>query len=495
VSQLTPPADDRTVIGRVRAAIVRVATRIGLQPTIVNALGYVIASVATGFVSFLTVPLLTRTLGIVEYGRWSLIEPILLITTQCALVGINYGIIKAFALDHRPAAPVFMVLVIAGMPAALLVCTAAALFLGRLAIAFGDRIWFVVWAYLEATFALAQSALRGADQPRAYGTATVLKGLVLLGALFLAERAGWTSVTHAESVIRVSALSAAAGVVVALLALSHLATARTSPPPRGGLYADAVRYGAPILASGLLVQASSFFDRYLLAGVMDSSAVGSLVVHAKVASIANPIVTAPLALWWPTVRFNHLNDADGGDAFFGATAVMVLQIYLVVAGTLWFAAPMLVSWFAAGISFQPAVVAGYLIAMVCSGMSNPLNIGLLQQGRTHLNIYGVFGGAGLQLVLNVILVPRYGAAGAAGAAAAGALASMLVLTALSQRVHPVRFPFARLAGLVLLYSAVGAGVSVAVPAAMWPARYIVFLGLASLSTILLRAFTPRIRLR
>jgi hypothetical protein len=62
-------------------------------------------------------------------------------------------------------------------------------------------------------------------------------------------------------------------------------------------------------------------------------------------------------------------------------------------------------------------------------------------------------------------------------------------------VHPVRFPFARLAGLVLLYSAVGAGVSVAVPAAMWPARYIVFLGLASLSTILLRAFTPRIRLR
>ena len=62
--------------------------------------GYALASAVMAATAFFTVPFLVRLLGQSEFGRWAIVEALLVAGAPLALLGTNWGVLKQIAHDH-----------------------------------------------------------------------------------------------------------------------------------------------------------------------------------------------------------------------------------------------------------------------------------------------------------------------------------------------------------------------------------------------------------
>ena len=92
----------------------------------------------------------------------------------------------------------------------------------------------------------------------------------------------------------------------------------------------------------------------------------------------------------------------------------------------------------------PAVFALLGVSVAAFGLYQILLYALLLDGRSRQVLALAVAAAALNVALNLLLAPRWGAAGAAAAAAASNAAMVLWAARLAERVMPWRFPWARL---------------------------------------------------
>jgi O-antigen/teichoic acid export membrane protein len=170
----------------------------------------------------------------------------------------------------------------------------------------------------------------------------------------------------------------------------------------------------------------------------------------------------PFMLWFPTERFRHMRDADGGNAFFGTTAELFLLALVVASGGIYLAGPAILAVLAPDVAFDRAVLGLVLLSMVAIGMTHPLNVGLLKPGHTHENMYAIAAGIAVLAVAILPLTAILGPAGAALARLVGSLAFLAAIVVLSQRCHRVGFAFGRMALVVFA----GAGLAVSIDLAL-----------------------------
>ncbi len=422
---------------------------------------YAGVTVAAALSTFLTGPVMVRLLGLEGFGTWSLIEPLVLTAASLALLGIDHGLIKQVSLDGGELRSALGRLLVPGAPLLLAVAIAA-----------GTAIAFTL-LHLHAAPALA-----------ALVAAEALLGLLLFGCR-AENRLGPYAIGQAgRTVLLLATLSALllwAGparlsimdvlllrlLIAASLAVLLLGLLRPSPVGDLAAYTDAVRYGGFILLTGLLAQITENSDRFLLAWFGDRELVGGYVVYVKLTAFVGQGITTPFMLWFPVERFRHLNDPDGGVDFFNAAAYVLLALMLGVAGGVALFGRELVALFAPSLPYDAWTLLVLLMAIVLTGMSYPLNVGLLKPGHTHRNLYPVGIGALAMIAGGATLIPLLGTNGAALAKLIGAGVTLATLIVLSQRVHPVAFGFGRMLvlglGVAVLMLLLGPG-----PGSGWP---------------------------
>lgn len=402
---------------------------------------YGLVTVVTAGATFLAVPVLIRLLGLEGFGRWSLLEPVILVGAVLVLLGIEHGAIKQIAHDRlSPGLVAGRLIATAMLPAALI----SAGFLLGLASVWGQRLALLAALLIlaEGLLTLLTASCRAANLTGGYALGQGGRAALFLMALLSGLAWPFLSVATVEAAVAVRLC-----IVAALaLGLAVLLRARLRWGPRA--YGDAVRYGGFILLTGLLATVMETGDRYALAWFADPALVGVYVVHVKLASIVGQGITTPFMLWFPVERFRHLGDADGGSLFFRTAAILLLGALLAVAGGVWLAGPFLTGLMAPGVRFDPAVSGWILAATVAVGMGYPMNVGLLKPGLTHRNVYPSLLAAPIAIGLAFLMAPAWGMEGAAIARTVGAVAALVLLTALSQRAHRVDFAHARMIGLV-----------------------------------------------
>ncbi len=406
-------------------------------------MSYGLVTIVAAGATFLTVPVLIRLLGIDGFGLWSLIEPLILVGGVLVLLGSEHGAIKQIAYDRLAPGLAAGRLLMTAAPAAILI--ALAFFVGFRT--FWDATLAVPAVLLmlaEGLLTLLTASCRAADRPAGYALGQGGRAALFLA--ILAPGFVWSPL----AIDSVEGVAAARLAIAALLALGLAVILRARPGWAPRAYGDAVRYGGFILATGLLAMVVEAGDRYILAWFRDPMTVGIYVVHIKMAAIVGQGITTPFMLWFPVERFRHLQDADGGSAFFSAAAVLLLGMLLAVSGSVWLMGPLLMQLFAPGVGFDPVVSAYVLAATVAVGMGYPMNVGLLKPGLTHRNVYPSLLAALLSMALAVALVPSLGPTGAGVAKAVGAVAVLAMLTILSQRVHRVVFAYGRMMALAAM---------------------------------------------
>lgn len=410
--------------------------------------GYFVSSAAQAIGSFFAVALLVRLLGQEEFGRWAIVEPIIQIGSQIVLLGTSFGIIKLIAQDNiglrnalRQVARKVWISVFGG---AFLLVVAASLILKS-----GYWSWALgAWLVAESALLLTLSAFRGAEAAEGFVYSVLVRVTISLGGLAAFYYFGATYPHKVEQAALWWALAATMSFCVLLLKIQNRRNELPYDNLPNSAINDAIRYGMPIVLATVLAAVVNVGDRYILSSRVSALRVGEYAVMAKVASALNLLVM-PVNLWWPTARFKHLRDDDSGDVFFARTSIQLVILYGTVSAFIWLISPAVVHLFSPKTTADPITVLALCGSAFCIGLTAPLNVGTLKEGQTHWSLYTVGLAAVVLIVLGTILVPLWEARGAAIATLISSMVSLVFQSIVSQRIHPIRYPYHVLLGLTL----------------------------------------------
>lgn len=216
------------------------------------------------------------------------------------------------------------------------------------------------------------------------------------------------------------------------------------------LYRAMEHFGLPLLPSMLALWATSFSDRFFIKHFLGRNEVGVYSFGVMIASGLILIITA-FQLAWPAFAYS-IEDDDEARRTYAHVLTYFLFFVIWAAVALSLLAPALAHLLAGrpayrpGAHFVPLLVlgnvfyAGFTVVVV--------SIGRVRKTGANWIITGA--GALVDVILNVTLIPRYGAMGAA-IGLAGAYATMFVgMSWHAQRLFPVPYQWRRVTTLLVV---------------------------------------------
>ena len=418
--------------------------------------GYGMATFVQGAVAFLSVPMLIRVLGQDWFAIWAIFEPFVLLCGQFALLGAPHGYLRLLATDRAVSHDIYTLhhgnSGYAGWVIALGGAAVGILYLGveRASVLIVLSALLIVF---ESKILLAQMIARGESDSGTYLSIVSAKyGLIASALAVMSWREVRMPLEGYVAVLVFIDLSVLAG---AHVRFRH--KRRSRPPSEYRIsephseYWNAVRYGMPIVVAGALALLAANGDRYVVHALMHPDDLASYVVTAKLAG-ALSFAAAPINLWWPAARFKHASDPDRGAAFYSSAVSVLLLYYCAAAVAGWLLSREIIGVYSQGATtFDGGTLALLLIAGVSAAMATPMNIGTLNEGKTHWSIWTVGTAAVVAVVASTLLIPAYGLTGASCGALAGQVCGLLLAHLVSQRIHHVTIGYGKPLVLVLVF--------------------------------------------
>lgn len=423
--------------GFIRSALRRLG-----RESAVYGLGMSLAQVA----AFLLLPILTRQLNQSDFGVVSIATTTGAIVSTLISAGIGSALLRSY-YDHddesgRRRVVFTSLAIIAGGGAVVLL---GAGFGGRAfsEVLFGSsRFAFLILALvgdsvLRALQSVAQSVLRAEHRARAFIATNIALFVtrfalttVLLGFFGLGLRG------YAIGLV----LSALVGFMLALwLIRNHIAWCWSNNEAR-----RLIAFGLPVMVSNLASAILVGADRYFLRASHGLEVVGVYNVGYQLASIVTVLLVTPIATAWPAIML-PLKDRPGIERFLAVTLTLVSAVGAWIVVALAFAGPLLLRVIAP----TGYGSAAFVIPLVALANCMVLVQRILAAGnevKRKMVRYAVpfIVSAVIVVVLDVLLIPRWGMYGAAAAT----LAAYCVLPALaflaSQSVMPVKYQTGKL---------------------------------------------------
>jgi O-antigen/teichoic acid export membrane protein len=227
--------------------------------------------------------------------------------------------------------------------------------------------------------------------------------------------------------------------------------------PRRHLVGPLLRFGAllvPVMLTGWIMNAS---NRYILGLFRDLGDVAIFGVGYKFGMVVEMAVVWPFQLAWPAFAFAISHRPDHRATYAHTLTYLTLALTATVV-TLGLGTRTLLS-VVVGPEYADAyrIVPIVALAYACNGIQYCVAPGIHIAGRTALLTAIAAVAAVVNLILSLSLIPWAGMIGAAWATAGGFAFLALATTVVAQRVHPVRYEYARLAKIVgcgaLVYAA------------------------------------------
>jgi O-antigen/teichoic acid export membrane protein len=413
---------------------------------------YGLGSVAGSMVSFLLIPLYTHHLTPTEYGQLETI----LATYQIGLILFAWGMASSLygtyfgrcqdESERRTlvTTAIFMVLGVAGLMA--LLGTLAAPALSALLPDLGVRHLRAVigLAALGAIGLLPLSILRARQKPHLFVALTLSQLLLTVG----------LNLYHVGMLgMGIEGVLLSMAIVQGGLAAVTLAGVFWKYPPRFSpqLAWTLLSWGGLHLPNSIAAWVTQLTDRYFLLWYTTAAQVGVYSLGSKLGMIVMVGLATPFSLAWPAYMYSLAEkDPEGAPRVFAAALT-----YLMLAATTAFLAlalfsPEIVSWIATD-SYRGAeeVIPLLLLASVLAA-AHPVflsGVNLARRFGFYLLFTGV--GAGVNLGLNWLLVPRMEAMGAAIAKVVSYAAVAGVTCAVAQWLQPIPYDWKRLGKLAL----------------------------------------------
>ncbi len=454
--------------------------------------GYGVGKLGEGLAALVLIPVLTRAFTPDEFGVWDLTMTLFFLMAMAGSLGLEQSLAAFYFETEEPQRKKLVASTSIQFRLIFSVVVGAAVFalapqLSQVIFGEGGQAPYFRIVAVAIPFFLAVNIFKlllrldfapGKFNIVAAGYAAVYAALAIL--LVSKMRMGVSGALYA-----VAASAACFSVVGGVFTVRHFSF-RFS----GRLLKDMLRFSLPLLPSIFACWVIDFSDRYFLARMSTLEQLGIYSVGARISSIVILFSTSFQMAWAPyALSIQHEDDVkekySQGLSFFlcaglaGAAAITI------------FAGPLLVLLTQPTYYGAQRVIGLLALGPVAYGAFLVLNIGLMIEKKTMLTSVAITAGAVLNIVLNVLLIPRFGMTGAAVATLVSYLTALALLYHFSQKYYPVDYKLGRTAGPALL--SIGAmAISTAVEFDSAPVDLLFrTLLLAGLVYILLRVFLLR----
>ncbi|HEY5723637.1 MAG TPA: oligosaccharide flippase family protein [Allosphingosinicella sp.] len=218
-----------------------------------------------------------------------------------------------------------------------------------------------------------------------------------------------------------------------------------------------LRFGTPFVFTAAAYWAFGSLDRWMLAEMSDAVQVGLFSIAFKFASVLTLAIGAFHQAWIPLAMRMANEEPDYRRLFSMVFSGWFCFLGLTALGLALFADDVMAALTPK--SYWPAAQALAIgaAAIALSGTMQITSLGVTLEKRTLLIATGAWMTAGINVGLNLLLIPRLGASGSAIATLLSYLFLTLFYLGWSQRLHPIPLERGRLAyGLLLVVAATAA---------------------------------------
>jgi O-antigen/teichoic acid export membrane protein len=200
-----------------------------------------------------------------------------------------------------------------------------------------------------------------------------------------------------------------------------------------------LRFGVPLLPAGLAMYVMSTSDRWFIQHYHGETMLGIYAVGAKFALIMALAIEIFRKAWWP-VAMDAMHSEDGPETY-RAIAQLFMGAGVAAVVYLAFLSPWLVKWLTTP-AYQDAwhIVSVLAWQSLLYGFYLVASAGIWKTEKTRYSMYLMGGAAVLNLGLNWLLVPSFGAMGAAVSTVTSYLVWIWASMWLSERLWKVGFP-------------------------------------------------------
>ena len=369
-----------------------------------------------------------------DYGTADLITQTANLLIPLISLGVTEGVFR-FAIDRRYGKKsVFS----AGIYTITLGCLLflPALPLLRLVPEFSGHIWLIILFTVEACYhTLCAQYIRALGNTALYAVQGMINTALVIGMniLFLAVFS-WGVTGYVLSVVLADFLC------TVFLVVHQRLWRRLTFHPRGAVWGQMLRYSIPLIPTTIFWWITSVSDRYMVNAFIGSAANGIYAVSYKLPTILTLVSSVFMEAW----QFSAVTEAEGdrrAHIRFYSRVWCSFQRVMFLAGALIIAFSQLEIQILAADSYYEAwrYVPLLSAAMVFAAFDTFMGSVYLVKKRSGLSFWTAMAGAGVNLVLNFLLIPtKMGIQGAALATLVSYIVVFFVRLRTARRLIPFR---------------------------------------------------------
>ncbi len=414
---------------------------------------YSISNIVSKASGIILLPIYTNYFSVSDYGKLGLILIIIVLFSQSLILGQNLAIIRynnSIEFNSKIKSILFslIVLVIAIIGVFILVSN---LFLVRVSGWFGeislykDYLNIAIYIIAFTTFNnLLLGKIRADDDSLSYTLSGILKVFVMVGLsvyLIVDKGFGIGGVLYAQL----------AGEIIQTLVILPKILLQIKIKLEYRILIDAVKFGFPLIFSAMAINLLNGSDRFIIKFYSGDKELGLYELGYRVAGVINMFIIMPFGLTIMPLAYRLFRQE--GDKEYYKKLKTYVAFFLVWGGlALSIYGKELVELFAQQESYYPAsaVVPLIVLAYIIYGISLISSFGMYLTGNNKYAAYITLLSAGLNICLNLWLVPIYGMFGAAvNTVIAFAVLDLLSIAA-SNKYYKIDYEYWKLARLFMI---------------------------------------------
>ncbi len=213
-------------------------------------------------------------------------------------------------------------------------------------------------------------------------------------------------------------------------------------------FSNIVKYGYPLIGTGIAVWVLTSSGRYFLAHYSDLTAVGIYAVGAKVAAIMG-VVTGAFQMAWGPFSMEIQNESNAKRIYSG---VFFLFSFLALLGVFYismFSIDVLIVLTNPSYYSAKVVVPFLCLSTVLSSAYFLAVLGMNLSKKLQHTIWITASAAGLNVILNFVLTPEIGAVGASLSIMAANFFILVLTFKISQKYYFIKFDYLKVVALAL----------------------------------------------
>ncbi len=206
---------------------------------------------------------------------------------------------------------------------------------------------------------------------------------------------------------------------------------------------DLIQFGLPLVPSSLAMYLMNYSGRYFIGSMRGMREVGLYGIAYRLGQIVT-IITAGFGAAWPPFIYSNFQKPNGKQLFAKILDFYSTGLFLILCGIGLFSEELLKVF-----ATEKYYAAAGVVPLICIGLGMyfiggyfPIGIGISK--KTYHRLWVGIAASGLNITLNIVLIPKYGMYGSALATIISYLFFATALLWISHRLYPIPYSYLKI---------------------------------------------------